>query len=88
MRFLYFVIIDSRAQVKKSKCREEVKNMENDKGHIFLTEAEEGQSRTDQYNAEEDFSIIKNQRLAAELKHQQQLLALQSLAINSSLHSD
>ena len=53
--------------------------MENDNGHSFLTEVEEGQSRTDQYNAEEDFSIIKNQRLAAELKHQQQLLALQSL---------
>ena len=50
--------------------------MENDNGHSFLTE---GQSWKDQYNAEEDFSIIKNQRLAAELKHQQQLLALQSL---------
>ena len=80
MTFLYFVIIDSRAQVKKLKCREEVKNMENDNRHIFLTEVEEGQSWTDQYNAEGDFSIIKNQRLAAELKHQQQLLALQSLS--------
>ena len=46
---------------------------------FFLTEVEEGQTRIDQYNAEEDFSIIKNQRLVAELKHQQQLLALQSL---------
>ena len=53
--------------------------MENDNGHSFLTEVEEGQSSTDQYNAEEDFSIIKKQPLAAELKHQQQLLALQSL---------
>ena len=73
------MIIDSRAQVKKLKCRKEVKIMENDNGHIFLTEVEEGQSLIDQYNAEEDISIIKNQRLAAELKHQQQLLALQSL---------
>ena len=71
------MIIASRAQVKKLKYREEVKNMENDNGHSFLTEVEEGQSWTDQYNAEEVFSIIKNQRLAAELKHQQQLLALQ-----------
>ena len=73
------MIIASRAQVKKLKCREEVKNMEYANGHSFLTEVVEGQSWTDQYNAEEDFSIIKNQRLAAEFKHQQQLLALQSL---------
>ena len=38
MRFLYFVIIASRAQVKKLKFREEIKNMENDNGHSFLTE--------------------------------------------------
>ena len=42
MRFLYFVIIASRAQVKKLKCREEVKNMENDNGQsFFLAEVED-----------------------------------------------
>ena len=64
---------------------EEVTNMENNNSHSFLAELEEGQSWTDQYNAEEDFSIIKNQRLAAELK-QQQLLALQSQQYQQQQH--
>ena len=41
MRFFYFVVIASRAQVKKLKCREEVKNMDNDNGHSFLDEVED-----------------------------------------------
>ena len=73
------MIIDSRAQVKKVKVqRRSKKHGKRQRAHFFNCSSRRSISDRP-INAAEDFSIINNQRLAAELKHQQQLLALQSL---------